>query len=131
MKISNFSKIISLFILLSIFTIPAIAFAADPNPVPPNTSARFTNPLGDGVTIYDLIQRVTNWLLGIAASLALVSIMVAGIKLLVSSIQGDEKGMESAKKIVMMAIFGLVLIALAFIIVRAIPLILTGAGGTV
>ncbi|MCL5433146.1 MAG: pilin [Patescibacteria group bacterium] len=65
-----------------------------------------------------VIQNAINWILILAGVVALILVIIAGIKLITSS--GDAKQVEGAKKTLTYAIIGLVVIMLSFFIIRVI-----------
>ena len=73
----------------------------------------------------ELIVSVINFLLGIAGSLAVLFIIIGGVRYATA---GDGKDdIEQARKIIRAALTGLILILIAFALVRAISsAILTG-----
>ena len=86
--------------------------------------AVFQNPLGRNVTLFSLLTSIINWLLGISAVIAVLAIVVAGVRIIIHSMSGDEKALDSSKEVVKWAIIGLALIALSWVIVRTVPAIL-------
>lgn len=76
----------------------------------------------------DLITAVIEILLLIAGSLAVVFLVIGGIKYVIS--RGNEEQAESAKKTMTAAIFGLVIIVMAYAIVYIISsALIQGEGG--
>jgi type IV secretory pathway VirB2 component (pilin) len=71
---------------------------------------------GNDTSLEDMITSVINVLLYIAGIIAVIMIIVGGIKYMTSS--GDSSGISSAKNTVLYAIIGLVLVILAFAIVN-------------
>lgn len=66
--------------------------------------------------IFPLITALINWALIFAGAISLIFFIIGGIQFLVSS--GDQKRVESAKKTMMFAIVGIVLIFLSFAIIN-------------
>lgn len=81
--------------------------------------------LGD-ISVFALLQRVLNWLLGIFGVLSVLAFVISGTQYLVSA--GDEQMVETAKNNMKYAIIGLVVALSGLIIVNAVAG-LTGAGG--
>lgn len=80
-------------------------------------------------TLGDLIFSVLQILLIVAASVAVIFLVIGGYRYVVS--RGNEEGTEAAKKTITSAILGLVVIILAFAIVRIIAaVLLQGQAGT-
>ncbi len=71
--------------------------------------------IAGALTIKELILKVILFILNIALLLAVVAIIVAGVYLIVSN--GDEGQKDKAKKIVIYAVVGVILILLARLIV--------------
>ncbi len=86
------------------------------------------NCVQDGVATLQCLpivfNNVVNWALGLAGIAAVFFIIFSGIKFLTSG--GDPKQVEGARKTLTFAIAGLVLIFLAFAIIKMIGVI-TGA----
>jgi len=82
------------------------------------------SPWGNGPeSIEDVIENVTNWVLGIAGSLAVLFIIISGIRYITSA--GNQAQHEAAKKNLTSAIIGLVIILISFVIVQVISRVLT------
>lgn len=75
---------------------------------------------------YQLIQRVTNWVLGITGAVAVLFIIYGGFRYITAS--GNQTQMETAKNILIKAIIGLVIIVVAYVIVTAVLGALTRGG---
>lgn len=116
-------------------SLPLVAYAQGPPPPP------LPGPLNKGINdvenafaqpnsgvikddVVTLITKIINWLLGIAAVVALLVIIVGGIWYIGSL--GEEKQLGKAKHIVMYAIIGLLVIGLSFAAIQAVRKILTG-----
>lgn len=74
--------------------------------------------------IEDVIPSSINWLLGIASSIVILFLVVGGI--IYISAAGDEERIQQGKRIVTYAIFGLVIILIAYGIVALINRLVTG-----
>ncbi len=81
--------------------------------------------LGD-MSVFDFLQVLMNWLLGIIGVLAVIAFVISGIQYLTSA--GDEQMAETAKRNMTYAIIGLVIALAGLIIVNAVAG-LTGADG--
>lgn len=96
----------------------------------PLTSAAASEPLvpcgkseKDLCTIDHLIQlglNIFDWLLAIGGAAALLAIIVAGLKYITGVLQGADQAVGEAKKSLQYAILGLLILLLAFVIVRTI-----------
>lgn len=77
---------------------------------------------GSGISstrsVNELIIRIINIILGIAAVVAVLMIIIGGFRYIISA--GDEKQTSGAKKTIINAIIGLVIIILAFAIVSVV-----------
>jgi len=80
------------------------------------------------MSVFDFLQVLMNWLLGIIGVLAVIAFVISGIQYLTSA--GDEKMAETAKRNMTYAIIGLVIALAGLIIVNAVAG-LTGADGAV
>jgi len=89
---------------------PAIALAIPTAVDPVEGSAN--------VTLSDLLQNVINYILAISAGIAVLFLIVGGIKYIAS--QGNEESIESAKHTILYSIIGLLVIVLSFVIVTFI-----------
>ena len=87
-------------------------------------AAQISAPVVGQVTggVKAVIERIGVWALGIAGAIAVIFLIYGGIMY----ITGGEKGAESGKKIIVNAIIGLAVIALASLIAKAV---LTAIGG--
>lgn len=75
----------------------------------------------DGPTlecIFPLIQVIINWLLTFAGVVAVILIIISGIRLITSG--GDPKRVEAGKKTFTYAIIGLLIILFSFLIINII-----------
>lgn len=71
-----------------------------------------------------ILKTVINWLLSLVAILALAALIIGGILYIVSI--GDEKMAAKAKKAIMYAIIGLIVVGMSFAIITTIETFLTG-----
>lgn len=85
----------------------------------------FTNPIG-AQNVPQLLTSVIKWILGLVAFVALISLVWGGVLYIISF--GNEAGIKKAKTIIIWSIVGLIVILLAFFIVRTVANIL-GIGG--
>lgn len=72
--------------------------------------------LGGPATIGDLIRIVTNLLLGIAGSIAVIFIIIGGIQYITSA--GNDQNTKKAKDTITNAVIGLIIAVLAYAIVN-------------
>ncbi len=80
------------------------------------------DPLSSYTSINDVVGGVTNWILGIAAGITILFLIVGGIYYITAA--GDEKQMGEGKKIVNYAIIGLVVILISYSIVLTLNAII-------
>ena len=117
----KFSNLAYAFFIGVITLIPFKALADAPPPI------EIYDP-GGAVTadqVVALIQTVINWILVIAGSLAAVMLIYGGIKYIFSS--GDEKRTESAKKTILYAVIGVLVITASYFIVSFAANLLSSA----
>lgn len=87
----------------------------------PDGGAKFINPLGKGASansIGSFLVRIINWLLGLSAILALLSLVVGGLRMITAI--GNDQGIAKAKTIVLWALIGLAVIALSYVMVQIV-----------
>jgi hypothetical protein len=70
----------------------------------------------DGLALQDVFDKAVAWIAGIAGMIAVIYLIYGGV----SYITGGAGGAENAKKIIINAIIGIVVILLAYTIVGAI-----------
>lgn len=70
------------------------------------------------------IVKVINFILGFTGLLALVALIYGGISYIISF--GDENGAEKAKRVILYAIIGLIVIALSAVIVNQVLKLVPG-----
>lgn len=112
------------FLLMGLaFCVPAISHAAivpacNPLPGQPNSC---------GVKhIFELVVNIYNFLLGAAALVAMLFVVVGGIRMFF--LAASESELENAKHTVKYAIVGFVMIACAYLIVNTLIFVLGGGG---
>jgi hypothetical protein len=74
-------------------------------------TSKFSNLTG-------LLNGVIDWLLGLAGSLAMIAIIYSGLMYITAG--GDTAKAETAKKNLIWAIIGIVLITLAYVIIHEV-----------
>ncbi len=77
-----------------------------------------SNPLGTTRTISDVLINFTKWLLGIAGVIALLALIVGGVRMILAF--GREDMVASSKKIIYWAIIGLVVIVASYAIINIV-----------
>jgi hypothetical protein len=101
---------------------PAVALA--------QWSAGKTNAQNSGTptgSIYEIIHMIMNWLLAIVGFLGIIGFVIAGIMYLTSA--GDETRIEKAKKAMLMAIVGVIVALVGFVIIQAVDRMLNAQNG--
>lgn len=111
-------NVVSLFVVLAIVLVPLVAQAQFRIP----TAA--TEPLPGQNTATQIIIRVIEILLAIAGLVAVIFLIIGGFRYITAG--GNEETAEAAKKTITNAIIGVVVIILAFVIVRVISNALIG-----
>lgn len=115
MRNLNLFKIANLFTLLAIVSLLL---------VPAFTDAQFRRPTANTEPIpnvnraSELVIRIIEILLAIAGLIAVIFLIVGGFRYVTAG--GNEEASESAKKTITNAIIGIIIIILAFVIVRVI-----------
>ena len=106
-------KLSTIVLALVLFALPVLTFAQINNIPVPNGG-----PGGNVSNINDFIIYVINILLGIVGFVALLFLIIGGFRYITSA--GNEESAGQAKKIITNAIIGIVIVILAFVIVRVI-----------
>ncbi len=119
---SKVSKIILSACLILILAIPVFAFAQSPIQQGINTSGIRTmfgfGPLQNAQTLDMLIAEVVRLVLRFVGLIAILFIIIGGYRYITS--QGNEEVAETGKNTLINAIIGLVIIALAYVIVTVV-----------
>ena len=89
--------------------LPIIAWAT-PGPIVPVETA-----CTDAQCVVDMLQYIINWVLAIAGALAMLMLIYGGIRYIYST--GDEKRLEGAKKTILYAIIGIIVITASYLLV--------------
>ena len=111
---SVLNKIIAFFsFILSYLAVATSVYAADPLVAPPSGSVDPTRVKPENVP-----QLVVTVIFSLAMFLAVVYLMYGGIKWMTS--RGDKTAVESARKHIMSAIIGLIVVAGTFFILQVI-----------
>lgn len=86
-------------------------------------AANFENPLGDVGTLKPIIKNLIHWLVGLSTLIALLSLVIGGMRLIIGGFDNEQEA-AAAKKIITWAIIGLVVVGLAAAILWAIGKVL-------
>lgn len=123
MKITKISQILSVVLGFVMLAMPFVVGAQGLR-VPDGGSFGLPNQ----ASASDLIIFIINIALAIAGLIAVFFLIIGGFRYITAA--GNEDASEQAKKIILNAIIGIVVIILSFVIVRVISNALTtGAGG--
>jgi preprotein translocase subunit SecG len=85
------------------------------------------NPLQGSSSITDVLKRVINWMLGLVGFLALIALIIGGLRMIMDF--GNEEQVKKAKKTIMWAVIGLMVVILSYAIINIITSDILGAGG--
>jgi len=108
LQIVNIAALVLTFVLV----LTPVAFAQYQNPQCGGTGL----PCDQSVTSF--VLRIINIALAVAGLIAVLFLIIGGFRYITSA--GNEETAESAKKIIINAIIGIVIIILSFVIVRVI-----------
>lgn len=119
-------------LLLAMITVPFAVHAdcANPRSVTESITCVRDNIVRPGGLVWnqtetDLLIKIINWLLSLVAILALVALIVGGIMYIVSL--GSEDAAKRAKRIILYAIIGLLVVFISFAILAAVQTLFTPA----
>lgn len=76
-------------------------------------------------SIYSIIARIMNWLLGILGFIGVIGFVIAGILYLTSA--GNEEQIEKAKSAMLYSIVGVIVALIGFVIIKAVEGLLTSS----
>ncbi len=79
-------------------------------------------------SIYNIIQNIMKWLLGILGFVAVIGFVISGIMFLVSA--GDEDRQKSAKKAMYYSITGVIVGLVGYVVLVAVEKMLSGTSTT-
>jgi heme/copper-type cytochrome/quinol oxidase subunit 2 len=108
-------KLSTIVLAVALFALPLVGLAATVNPVTApagGPAASTANSVGD------LIVFIINIALGIVGLIAVLFLIIGGFRYVTSA--GNEEAAGQAKKMITNAIIGIVIIILAFVIVRVV-----------
>ncbi len=88
-----------------------------------DSSGGIRNPLGD-TKISDILTNIIQWLLGLVAMLALLALIVGGVRIMTAF--GNEQQVAAGKKIILWAIIGLAVVLGAYAIITLISSTILG-----
>jgi hypothetical protein len=111
-------KIINTLAGIGVYTVATAQGALAQVPSDLNTGINNTQPTGSSNDFFGIFRTVANTLLLIIGILAVIMLIVGGLRYVMSS--GNEKAVEGAKNTIFYAIIGLIVAILAFAAVRFI-----------
>lgn len=111
-NITKVTNIVSITAVLAVSVMPLLAGAQFTVPTVGNTG------VVNEANFSDILVRIINILLGVAGLIAVVFLIVGGFRYITAG--GNEETAEAAKKTITNSIIGIVIILLAFVIVRVI-----------
>lgn len=82
-------------------------------------AANFKNPLDKITDLRIIIRNLIFWLVGLSAVIALLSLVVGGMRLIIGGFDNEQEA-AAAKKIITWAIIGIVVVGLAAAILWAV-----------
>ncbi len=103
--ITRYTKRLSVILTLGLLFLPLISQAQA-------TPANFENPLDPVRDVRVLIQNLIIWLVGLSALIALLALVVGGMRLIVGGFDNEQEAAK-AKRIITWAVIGLVVVAMA------------------
>jgi hypothetical protein len=106
------ANIISIFVIAAVMVMPFVASAQWVTPSAGNTG------VPNQSSFSEIATRIIEILLAVAGLVAVVFLIVGGFRYITAG--GNEETAESAKKTILNAIIGIVIVILAFVIVRVI-----------
>lgn len=120
--IEKFKKVIPFAIPITMLALPAIALAQGGELIP--------NRLAQTNNIVLVIRSIIRFILLVAFVLAFIMLLIGGIRWITAG--GDEKGVASARNMITAALIGLVIVLIAYALIRLVELffgvnIITGA----
>ncbi|TSA44794.1 hypothetical protein D4R52_03680 [bacterium] len=122
LNIIKVANIITIFVMAFMLVMPFLAHGAFTIPDATGTG------LPNEAKTSDIVMRVIQILLAVAGLVAVIFLIVGGFRYILAG--GNEEAAESAKKTITNAIIGIVIIILAFVIVRVISNALISTGST-
>ena len=84
----------------------------------PNTRLCIPRGADSDITVNELILRIVNFLLGVAAVVAILFIVIGGFRYIMSA--GNEEQAQKGKKTLINAVIGLVIVILSYAIVSVV-----------
>lgn len=115
-SIEKLTQIISLVLGFAMMLTPVLALAQFTQPS--GAGSGLPDTFGGASNITQLILSIINILLALAGLIAVLVLIIGGFRYVTSF--GNEEAVDKAKKMILNAIIGIVVIILAFVIVRIV-----------
>lgn len=122
---NNIVKAANVIAMVAMLTMALLPFFAGAQFTPPDATG---TGLPNEARASDIIIRIIEILLAIAGLVAVIFLIIGGFRYITAG--GNEEAAESAKKTITNAIIGIVIIILAFVIVRVISNALISSGSS-
>ncbi len=87
-----------------------------------------SNPLGDTMTISEVLTNIIKWMLGLVGFLALIALIIGGGRMVMDF--GNEEQVKKGKATVLWAVIGLAVVILSYAILNIVTSEVLGAGGS-
>ena len=116
LSINKLLQILSAVVGVSLMLTPVLALAQFTQPSGAGSGLQDT--FGGATNITQLILSIVNILLALAGLIAVLILIIGGFRYVTSF--GNEEAVDKAKKMILNAIIGIVVIILSFVIVRII-----------
>jgi hypothetical protein len=120
-KVLKVVNILTICLAIVLVAAPFIAGAQFQTPDPGGTGLE--GGIGSETTLTGFILRVINIALALAGLIAVLFLVIGGFRYITAG--GNEDHTESAKKIIMNAVIGIIVIILSFVVVRVVSNTLT------
>jgi hypothetical protein len=120
-KVLKVANILTICLAVVLVAAPFIAGAQFQTPDPGGTGLE--GGIGSETTLTGFILRVINIALALAGLIAVLFLVIGGFRYITAG--GNEDNTESAKKIIMNAVIGIIVIILSFVVVRVVSNTLT------
>lgn len=101
---------------ISLFSALPVATGAILNPG--DSPGAVSEATGGETSVRSLVLTIVNYFLGFLGLLAVIMIIYGGVTYVISA--GNDEAIGNAKKIIMYALIGIIIILLSFVVVRAI-----------
>jgi Type IV secretion system pilin len=76
------------------------------------------NKLGEARSTKEILQSITQWLLSLIGTIAVISLLYGGFLYITS--QGEDNKVEQAKHLILYSVIGLIIIGISAIIVNVV-----------